>query len=250
MKNNRETKSRADHEIIHGKELAEGDPELIWGWKTQAGKRRAQRRANLIAVNASLSSDKYILEIGCGTGVFTEMFAQTGARIVAVDISGDLLEMARVKNLPPAQVQFLEKRFEDCEAIGPFDTIIGSSVLHHLDIKPALTTIIKLLKPGGALSFAEPNMLNPQVALQKNISWIKKAVGDSPDETAFLRWRINELLCQAGFVDIQITPFDWLHPATPSKLINAVEKAGLFFERVPLVREFAGSLYIFARRPI
>ncbi len=250
MKNNCETKSRADHEIIHGKELAEGDPELIWGWKTQAGKRRAQRRANLIAVSASLSPDKYVLEIGCGTGVFTEMFAQTGARIVAVDISGDLLEMARVKNLPPAQVQFLEKRFEDCEAIGPFDTIIGSSVLHHLDIKPALTTIFKLLKPGGILSFAEPNMLNPQVALQKNISWIKKAVGDSPDETAFLRWRINELLCQAGFDDIQITPFDWLHPATPSKLINAVEKAGLFFERVPLVREFAGSLYIFARRPI
>ena len=250
MKNNRETKSRADHEIIHGSKLAEGDPELIWGWKTPAGKRRVQRRANLIAVSASLSPDKYVLEIGCGTGVFTGIFAQTGARIVAVDISGDLLEMARAKNLPLAQIQFLEKRFEDCEAIGPFDAIIGSSVLHHLDIKPALTTIFKLLKPGGVLSFAEPNMLNPQVALQKNISWIKKVMGDSPDETAFLRWRINELLYQAGFVDVQITPFDWLHPATPSTLINAVEKAGLFFEKVPLVREFAGSLYIFARRPI
>jgi 2-polyprenyl-3-methyl-5-hydroxy-6-metoxy-1,4-benzoquinol methylase len=250
VKNNLETKSRADHEIIHGKELAEGDPEMIWGWKTQAGKRRVQRRAKLIAVSASLSPGKYVLEIGCGTGIFTEMFTQTGARIVAVDISGDLLEMARAKNLPPAQVQFLEKRFEDCESIGPFDSIIGSSVLHHLDIKPALTTIFKFLKPRGALSFAEPNMLNPQVALQKNISWIKKAMGDSPDETAFLRWRIKELLYQAGFVDIQITPFDWLHPATPSKLINAVEKVGLFFEKVPLVREFAGSLHIFARRPI
>ena len=158
--------------------------------------------------------------------------------------------MARAKGFPPGQVQFLERRFEDCELIGPFDAIIGSSVLHHLDIKPALATIFKLLKPGGALSFAEPNMLNPQVALQKNISWIKKAMGDSPDETAFFRWRINELLCQAGFVDTQSSPFDWLHPVTPSRLINAVEKAGLFFEKVPLVREFAGSLYIFARRPI
>lgn len=249
MKNNRHTKSRSDQEIIHGSKLAEGDPELIWGWKTPAGKRRALRRANLIAVGASLSPDKYVLEIGCGTGFFTKMFAQTGARIVAVDISGDLLEMARAKNLPPAQIQFLEKRFEDCERIGPFDAIIGSSVLHHLDIVPALATIFKFLKPGGVLSFAEPNMLNPQVALQKNISWIKKAVGDSPDETAFLRWRINELLCQIGFVDIQITPFDWLHPATPSKLINVVEKAGLFFETVPFVREFAGSLQIFAHRP-
>jgi hypothetical protein len=50
------------------------------------------------------------------------------------------------------------------------------------------------------------------------------------------------------FIDIQIMPFDWLHPVMPPKLIHIVEKGGLFFERAPLVREFAGSLHIFARR--
>ena len=219
--------NRAKHEIIHGKNLADADPELIWGWKKPAGRRRAERRAGIIAASAFLLPGKYVLEIGCGTGVFTEIFARTGARIIAVDISGDLLQLARAKAIPFNQVSFLESRFEDCADMGPFDAVIGSSVLHHLDIKPALATIYRLLKPNGFLSFAEPNMLNPQIALQKNITWIKKRMGDSPDETTFTKRQMRKLLGDAGFVDIQITPFDWLHPATPSKLINLFEKWAL-----------------------
>jgi 2-polyprenyl-3-methyl-5-hydroxy-6-metoxy-1,4-benzoquinol methylase len=249
VKNNGKANNRADHEIQHGKGLAGSDPEKIWGWKNPAGLHRAERRAGLIATSALLSPAKYVLEIGCGTGVFTQLFSQTGARIIAVDISGDLLQLARAKKLPSHQVSFLECRFEDCTQIGPFDAIIGSSVLHHLDIKPALATIFKLLKPNGLLSFAEPNMLNPQIALQKNVPWIKKRMGDSPDETAFTKRQMKKLLSGAGFVDIQITPFDWLHPATPTKLINVVERVGSFAEQLPLIREFAGSLHIGARRP-
>jgi 2-polyprenyl-3-methyl-5-hydroxy-6-metoxy-1,4-benzoquinol methylase len=246
---NSQEKKRARHEIIHGKKIADKDPELIWGWKTAAGKRRAKRRAQIIADSARLVPESYVLEIGCGTGVFTEMFAGTGAKIVAVDISRELLDKAQAKGLPTEQVQFLESRFEDCDLIGPFDAVIGSSVLHHLEITPALATIYKLLKPNGILSFAEPNMLNPQIAIQKNISWIKRKKGDSPDETAFLSWKIYNLLCRAGFVDIRITSFDWLHPATPLKLVDAVDKIGFIFEKIPIIREFAGSLHIYARRP-
>ena len=240
--------NKVDHEILHGKKIAQTDPELIWGWKTPAGRLRAKRRAQLIAESAQLRTGIIALEIGCGTGVFTEMFAASGAKIVAVDISQELLDWAREKNLPAKQVQFLEKRFEDCDSIGPFDAIIGSSVLHHLDIKPALDNIYKLLKPNGIISFVEPNMLNPQIAVQKNVLWVKRKMGDSPDETAFMRRPLSRLLEQTGFVDIQITPFDWLHPATPVKFIDAVSRIGLFLEKVPFIREFAGSLHIFGRR--
>jgi hypothetical protein len=92
-------------------------------------------------------------------------------------------------------------------------------------------------------------MLNPQIAIQKNISWIKRKKGDSPDETAFLSWYIYSLLYDAGFVDIRITSFDWLHPATPLKLVDAVDKIGFIFEKIPVIREFTGSLHICARRP-
>lgn len=239
---------KAEQEIAHGKKLAEGSPDVIWGWKTPAGKLRAKRRAELIAAAAMLSPGKYVLEIGCGTGVFTELFAQKGAHIVAVDISGDLLALARKRNFPP-EIKFLEKRFEDCAKIGPFDAIIGSSILHHLDIRPALATIFGLLKQRGRISFAEPNMLNPQIVLQKNIPWLKRKMGDSQDETAFFRWQMHKLLSETGFAEIKIHPFDWLHPQIPSPLTKSVEKVGLLLEKIPVVREFSGSLYISARKP-
>jgi 2-polyprenyl-3-methyl-5-hydroxy-6-metoxy-1,4-benzoquinol methylase len=177
------------------------------------------------------------------------MFAATGAQLVAVDISPDLLDIARARGLYPGMVQFLQKRFEDCDVDGPFDAVIGSSILHHLDIEAALARIFELLKPHGIMSFAEPNMLNPQILLQKNVFWLKRYLGDSPDETAFIRYRLRKLLLQAGFEDIQITPFDWLHPITPTSLINSVKRIGLVLEKIPVIREFAGSLYIRCCRP-
>jgi ubiquinone/menaquinone biosynthesis C-methylase UbiE len=203
----------------------------------------------MIAEGAQLRPGVRAIEIGCGSGVFTEMFAQSGADLLAVDISSDLLEMARARRLPGDTVRFLRTRFEDCDVEGPFDAVIGSSVLHHLDVEAALAKIYFLLKPGGTMSFAEPNMMNPQIAVQKSVPWIKARMGESPDETAFVRWRFRSFLLNRNFEDIQITPFDWLHPATPVPFIHAVTSLGRLLERLPVIREFAGSLYIRCRRP-
>lgn len=243
------TTSKAQREILHGIKLAHAGAEEVWGWGTPAGQRRAARRGRVIADGASLKPGLHVLEVGCGTGNFTEIFADYGPRIIAVDISGELLALARDRGLPAGRVTFLEKRFEDCDLDGPFDAVIGSSVLHHLDYTESLAKIFDLLKPGGMLSFAEPNMLNPQIAVQKNVSWIKERLGDSPDETAFVRWRLAALLRRIGYTDVRLTPFDWLHPLTPRPLIGIVSVLGRITEWVPLVREFAGSLYIQARRP-
>jgi SAM-dependent methyltransferase len=240
---------RGKREILHGAKLVQSNPDLIWGWGTKAGKIRAKRRANYISRLAQLSPRKIVLEIGCGTGLFTEMFAFSGAEIVAVDISHDLLEIARSRDINPEQVQFLENQFENVDFNGGFDAVIGSSILHHLDLDVALKKIFDLLRPGGLMSFAEPNMLNPQVFLQKNVSWIKEWTGDSPDETAFVSWRLKKQLETAGFTEIKIMPRDWLHPAVPETMIPAVTWMESRLEKIPLIREFAGSLYISCKRP-
>ena len=234
---------RGQREIAHGMKLSENNPEQIWGWGTPAGKIRAERRARLISAAASLGFGVRALEIGYGTGLFTEYFARSGAEIVALDISEELLASARQRNLPEI-VSFVCSPFEALSADDPFDAVIGSSVLHHLDIVSALSHIQRLLKPGGVMSFAEPNMLNPQIMVQKKIPWIKARMGDSPDETAFFRWRLAALMQAIGFRDINIVPLDWLHPAIPLSLTGFIQKVGEIFEKIPLVREFAGSLYI------
>jgi 2-polyprenyl-3-methyl-5-hydroxy-6-metoxy-1,4-benzoquinol methylase len=241
--------SRPHSEIEHGRKLSQHGAELIWGWGTPAGKVRAMRRAELIAHGARLGPGVRALEIGCGTGLFTELFAETGAHITAVDISRDLLKEAWNRGLPKDRVVFVEKPFEECEVDGPFDAVIGSSILHHLDLGVSLPRMLGLLRPGGRVSFAEPNMLNPQILLQKNIPWLKERLGDSPDETAFVRFSLEKQLRACGFEGISIKPFDWLHPFTPRRFIHAVSAVGRLLEAAPLMREFAGSLSIRCRRP-
>lgn len=238
---------RGKHEIAHGSLLSIGDTERLWGWGSPAGKVRARRRAELIVRAAGITRNARVLEVGCGTGVFTEYFAATGAQLIAVDISPELLKKARKRNLPAEQVLFKESRFEDCDIEGPFDAVIGSSVLHHLNIEAAFAKILNLLKPGGFLCFAEPNAINPQVFVMFGFRSYFPEI--SPDENPFLRWLLKDKLIRAGFDVPQIIPFDWLHPATPTSLISVVDKMGSMMEKIPFLREFAGSLLICARRP-
>jgi SAM-dependent methyltransferase len=235
---------RIEHEVAHGKYLAAISAEEAWGWGTPAGRLRARRRANLIMEGAKLDRDCRVVEIGCGTGLFTEMFAESGADIIAVDLSPELLAIARERSL--GRVRFLEKNFEDCMVEGPFDAVIGSSVLHHLDLERTWRKIHDLLKPGGRMSFAEPNMLNPQIYCERHFR--RFFPNTSPDETAFVRWQLKRCLERAGFGSVSITPFDWLHPSTPEGLIPAVRSIGKVAEAIWPIREFAGSLCIRATR--
>jgi SAM-dependent methyltransferase len=233
--------------------LATADSEAFWGWSTPAGQARVRRRANLIISAAGLRPGRSVLEIGCGTGLFTARFSATGARIVAVDISPDLLAKAIERQLPADRVRLEERRAESLELTDPvvkawapagFDAIVGSSVLHHLDIPAAIETCKRLLAPGGRIVFAEPNLLNPQVWMERRFrSWFPYV---SQDETAIVRWELRRQLERAGFSNVAITPFDWLHPATPAPLIPIVGGAGRIFEQLPGLREFAGSVLIVA----
>jgi len=240
---------RAKSEIEHGRKLAESGAEDIWGWGSPAGRKRAQRRASMIIDAASLKRGKHALEIGCGTGSFTEKFAASGADIVAVEISPDLHDIASKRDYPKKNVRFVLGPFEKCVEEGPFDAVIGSSVLHHLDLGEALSHMFDVLSPGGIICFTEPNMVNPQIMLQKNIPWLKRKMGDSPDETAFVRWKLAYMLRKNGFCDIKIVPFDWLHPLTPSCMVSFVDWFGRLLEKIPLIREIAGSVFICAHKP-
>ena len=234
-------------EIEHGEYIAT-NAEAIWNWASPAGKLRARRRANLILEAAAVSEGMRVLEIGCGTGLFTSMFAKTGARIVSIDVSPALLEKAIARDLG----ERVEFRVDDAEDLSlaseSFDAVTGSSVLHHLDLDAAIGEVHRVLKPGGRMVFAEPSMLNPQIALQRTIPALRRLSGASPEETAFFRWRLAANLRRNGFHDVRIQPFDFLHPAVPGPLIGTVRTVGWALERIPFLREIAGSLLVCATR--
>lgn len=237
---------RLKNEIEHGRFLHESGAGEIWNWETPAGKKRLNRRIKMLTDH--LASSMTVLELGCGAGYFTKEIVQTRCKLTAIDISPELIEGAKQKVKDDNVTFQLDNAYGLSFANETFDSVIGSSVLHHLDIDKALAEIFRVLKTGGTLYFTEPNMLNPQIAIQKNIPFIKKRMGDSPDETAFFKWQISRFLAKHGFSNIKVTPFDFLHPAIPSSLIGVIEPVCSMLESIPLVKEFAGSLYIYSQK--
>jgi SAM-dependent methyltransferase len=233
---------RIAKEIQHGRFLAEHGAGEIWNWESPAGKLRWARRVKMLSRH--LRSGMSALELGCGTGYFTRELACSGANIVAVDVSPDLLEIAKANSSAPNVRYEIQNAYELSYPDAVFDSVVGSSVLHHLEIEEAIREIYRVLKPSGTIYFTEPNMLNPQIAIQKNVPWVKQKLGDSPDETAFLRWPLRRLLEQSGYRDVRIVPFDFLHPKTPVPIVDRLDAVGRFLESVPVISEFAGSLYI------
>jgi 2-polyprenyl-3-methyl-5-hydroxy-6-metoxy-1,4-benzoquinol methylase len=240
--------TRFDREKEHGLYLAESVAEVKWGWHSPAGKCRSQRRAKLIIDAIPLRQGLRVLEIGCGTGLFTEQFAKSGCQLRAVDLSSDLISVAKGRLGDNKNVTFELSPFEElsCED-EQLDAIIGSSVLHHLELSEAMKVIYRLLKPGGRIAFAEPNYLNPQIFIERKFRCFFPYV--SKDETAFVRFTIARLFRSVGYIDVKVLPFDWLHPSTPSCLIPWVSRMGSVLELFPLIREFSGSLLIQAQKP-
>jgi SAM-dependent methyltransferase len=173
---------------------------------------------------------------------------RTGATVVGIDVAPTLL--ARALSEVPRNVRLVAADVEALPfATGAFDAVIGNAVLHHLRLERALPELLRVLRPGGRFCFAEPNMLNPQVFVERNVRFIGRWLDNSPDETAFTRWGLRRTLARHGLVDVAIRPFDFLYPLTPERLVPMVERVGRLLERTPLVAEIAGSLLVSARKP-
>lgn len=235
--------ARLKAEIAHGKRIAPHAP-FVWGWGTGAGRLRWKRRA-VFFLNR-IKPGMRILEVGCGMGNLSNQVKDAGAFIVSVDISAELLKEAqKTKNGCHFVLQDVQRLGF---SRGIFDLVIGNSILHHTEFKKTLSEIHGVLKPGGSICFFEPNMLNPQIMLQKNIPFLKRLVGDTPHETAFFRWRIAGDLKAMGFKEIRVNNWDFLHPCIPSCFVSVAEKAGMFLEKTPILKEFSGSLSVEARK--
>ncbi len=109
-------------------------------------------------------SDLTILDIGTGSGTNTIQPCLTlfeGCRIVATDLSPDLLRMLRhyvvEQNLQERVVCVCTDAMNNFFKPSSFDVVVGAAILHHLlDPTRALTAAHRALKPGGIAFFFEP----------------------------------------------------------------------------------------------
>ena len=86
------------------------------------------------------------------------VLARRAAKVVGLDISPDLVEIAKQR----AQVQGQTVQFVVSSAYATglpgesVDVVFGEAILHHLDLERAANEIRRVLRPGGYAVFVEP----------------------------------------------------------------------------------------------
>ena len=92
------------------------------------------------------------LEIGCGTGAFARALASRCGRVVALDLSAEMIRVARSRS---SRFENLEFQLADAMTWGfpqsHFDFVCSIATLHHLEQRELLLKIKRALKPGGVL---------------------------------------------------------------------------------------------------
>ena len=91
-----------------------------------------------------------ILEIGCGTGSFSRLLAGRAERVLAIDLSPQMIRLAKARSKLYPNIGFVEGDAMTYQLPdGRFDCIATLTTLHHLPIESVLRKIRKALKPGG-----------------------------------------------------------------------------------------------------
>lgn len=239
-------------EVAHGKMIAAAG-EDVWNWTSPAGQVRLAKRVDLFVRSLGLGARaKRVLELGCGTGLYTERVAPHCQEIVAVDISEALLQQARAR-VADSRVRFVCQNLEAMErgALGrDFDAVYGCSALHHLDLDATLPQLRSVLAPGADLAFSEPNLLNPQVQLMfSRFQWARRKWATSETEMAFYPSELRAAFVRHGYEVIELITFDFMHPAIPAAVLPMARAVDRWLERIPLLRLLGGSCFIHARKP-
>src|SRR5687768_301091 len=92
------------------------------------------------------------LEIGCGTGAFARQLAVRSRRVVALDLSSEMIRVGRSRSS-----QFDNLDFELADAMtwsfpqSQFDFICSIATLHHLQQRELFVKMKDALKPRGVL---------------------------------------------------------------------------------------------------
>jgi SAM-dependent methyltransferase len=105
-----------------------------------------------------------VLEVGCGHGELTMFLLEAGARVTGLDISAGMVELARRRTARFSKEGRAEFVVAPAEKTGlaaeSFDVVIGKLVLHHLDLRLAISEVERLLRPGGRAVFIETSSFN------------------------------------------------------------------------------------------
>lgn len=112
-----------------------------------------------------------VIDLACGTGVFTRKLKQRGARrIVGVDVSHAMLALAqRDEAEDPLGIEYRVADVAQMGRVGEFDLVTAFALLHYSPTRDTLFAMMKNiyanLRPGGRFVASNMNVVNPDTWL-------------------------------------------------------------------------------------
>ena len=117
---------------------------------------RPERQAELQDLASHLQNllrGKYVLEVACGTGYWTECYADLAGSVLATDNNPDMLKLARAKSVLAQRVQFQQADATDLPK-GTFNASLAGFLWSHLkrsEQSPFLESLQKACGSGTLL---------------------------------------------------------------------------------------------------
>ena len=202
--------------------------------------------------------DKIVLDYGCGTGRFAiELIRRGATRVTGIDISNRRVEAAAEKAEAEGvadRVNFLVADAHDTRLPEhSFDLIIGSDILHHLDLEAAAHEMRRLLKPNGAAVFIEPLAHHPLLRLGRRLTPSARTTDEHPlttnDWAMLARTFPNFVHFEREFITVPLMPLNLFAPPGMQRRF-AARLAPLddrLLERWPTLRKYARRTILIMR---
>ena len=159
----------------------------------------------------------FVLDIGCGTGNYTSALTKRGLKMVGLDLSRNMLAMARAKHprLPLVCADGAALPF----AGGAFAHAVTTLAIHHMaDLTAVFSSARRVVAKGGrcVILSAFPEQLEAYWLVHYFPSMMAAALRACPSRKA-----VDEALTAAGFRLVDLEPWD-----VPSDLADMFLYAG------------------------
>jgi len=115
-----------------------------------------KNRDKILEEMLDIKKDDVILDVGAGTCRFTLLLSPKVKKIVAIDVSSEMLKIAKSKAKchGTTNIEFKNISIQDFETDIRFDKILSAGVFQFVDdIKEILEKFYYLLRPGGRVVF-------------------------------------------------------------------------------------------------
>lgn len=93
-----------------------------------------------------------VLEVGCGDGAITRQVAQRARSVLAVDLSPEMIRLARSRSARQPDIEYRVSDITTMELpVAAFDMIVSVAALHHMPLAPTVRRLAAAVRPGGLL---------------------------------------------------------------------------------------------------